>query len=169
MSTGPASLYTPEERRRRDSSVWTLVQGILAPLQFLVFLVSLVLVFRYLATGVGESAATVSIVIKTMLLYLIMVTGAIWEREVFGRYLFAPVFFWEDFVSMFVLLLHTAYLVVLMTGAMDVQGQMVLALVAYAAYVLNAAQFLIKLRAARLSAAAQDARENQAATSGAST
>ena len=34
-------LYTAEERVRRDSTPWTLVQGILAPVQFLVFLVSL--------------------------------------------------------------------------------------------------------------------------------
>lgn len=161
-------LYTPEQQRRRDASPWTLVQGILAPLQFLVFLISLLLVVRYLATGVGETVATVSIVIKTLLLYAIMVTGAIWERDVFGRYLFAPVFFWEDFVSMFVLALHTAYLVVLVTGSMNVQGQMVLALVAYAAYVLNAAQFLLKLRAARLSAAAQNPIHNRDSAPGAS-
>ena len=135
--------------------MWTLVQGVLAPLQFLVFLISLVLVFRYLGTGSGEFAATVSIVFKTLLLYAIMVTGAIWEREVFGRYLFAPVFFWEDVVSMFVLALHTAYLVALFTGWLSVRDQMILALVAYAAYVVNAAQFLLKLRAARLAAEAE--------------
>jgi 3-vinyl bacteriochlorophyllide hydratase len=143
-------LYTPEERRRRDQSPWTLVQGILAPVQFLVFLVSLYLVLRYLATGEGELIATISIVVKTLVLYAIMITGAIWEREVFGRYLFAPVFFWEDVFSMLVLALHTAYLVALATGALDMRGLMLLALAAYAAYVINAAQFLIKLRAARL-------------------
>lgn len=147
------SLYTPEERQRRDASIWTYVQGVLAPLQFLVFLISLVLVIRYLGTGLGETAATVSIVIKTLLLYAIMVTGSIWERVVFGRYLFARVFFWEDVVSMLVLALHTAYLVALFTGWIDIRAQMVLALVAYAVYVINAAQFLLKLRAARLGSA----------------
>jgi len=62
-------LYSPEERARRDSTVWTLVQAILAPVQFLVFLISLVLVVRYLATGAGYDAATLSIIIKTALLY----------------------------------------------------------------------------------------------------
>ena len=143
-------LYTPEERLRRDESPWTLVQGILAPVQFLVFLVSLYLVLRYLATGEGAVAATVSIVVKTLVLYAIMITGAIWERVVFGRYLFAPAFFWEDVFSMLVLALHTAYLVALATGALDTQGLMWLALAAYATYVINAGQFLIKLRAARL-------------------
>ena len=88
------SLYTPEERVRRDATVWTLVQGILAPVQFLVFLVSLGLVLRFLATGDGQTATTVSVVVKTLTLYTIMVTGCIWEKVVFGRYLFAPAFYW---------------------------------------------------------------------------
>jgi 3-vinyl bacteriochlorophyllide hydratase len=145
------ALYTPEERERRDNTPWTLVQGVLAPLQFLVFLVSLFLVLRYLATGAGETAATVSVVIKTLILYLIMITGSIWEKVVFGKYLFVHAFFWEDVFSMLVLALHTAYLVALFTGFLDVRGQMLLALAAYAAYVVNATQFLLKLRAARLS------------------
>jgi 3-vinyl bacteriochlorophyllide hydratase len=143
-------LYTAEERVRRDATRWTLVQGVLAPLQFLVFLISLGLVLRFLQTGQGESAATVSIVIKTLLLYAIMVTGCIWEKVVFGRYLFAPSFFWEDVFSMLVLALHTAYLLALFSGALPVREQMLLALAAYAAYTVNAIQFLLKLRAARL-------------------
>ena len=152
-------LYTPEERKRRDETSWTLVQGVLAPLQFLVFVVSLVLVVRYLATGAGETAATVSIVLKTLILYLIMITGSIWEKVVFGKYLFARPFFWEDVFSMLVLALHTAYLIALFGGFLDVRGQMLLALAAYGAYVINATQFILKLRAARLSAQRLDASE----------
>jgi len=142
-------LYTQEERLRRDASPWTLVQGILAPLQFLVFLVSAALVIRFLATGDGFTAATISVLIKTLVLYTIMVTGCIWERAVFGRYLFAPAFFWEDFVSMFVLALHTAYLGALLFGSLHARYQMYIALLAYAAYLLNATQFVVKLRKAR--------------------
>jgi 3-vinyl bacteriochlorophyllide hydratase len=144
-----AMLYTPDQRRRRDASPWTVVQGILAPLQFLVFLVSAGLVVRYLATGEGLTAATISIVLKTFVLYAIMVTGSLWEHDVYGRYLFAPAFFWEDAVSMLVLTLHSAYLGALTTGWLSPQGQMFLALAAYVAYVVNATQFLLKLRAAR--------------------
>ncbi len=147
-------LYTPEEKRRRDASPWTLVQGVLAPAQFAIFLISLGFVLHYLITGSGELAANVSVLAKTCVLYTIMVTGAIWEKEIFGRYLFAPAFFWEDAMSMVVIGLHTAYLVALLSHAMDMQGLMLLALAAYACYVVNAAQFLLKLRAARL--AAQD-------------
>lgn len=149
-ATKARPLYTAAERARRDATRWTLVQGLLAPLQFLAFLVSVVLVLRFLQTGQGETAATVSIVIKTGLLYAIMITGCIWEKVVFGRYLFAPSFFWEDVFSMLVLALHTAYLVALFGGRLPVREQMLLALAAYAAYAINATQFLLKLRAARL-------------------
>lgn len=154
-SKAPTALYTPEQRRRRDETRWTLVQGLLAPLQFLVFAISLVLVLRYLATGEGFAIATASIVLKTVLLYTIMVTGCIWEKVVFDVWVFAPAFFWEDVFSMLVLALHTAYLLALWQGALGARGQMWLALAAYAAYVINATQFVLKLRAARLQSDAQ--------------
>ena len=147
-----ARLYSPAERARRDASRWTVIQGLLAPIQFLAFAVSLVLVLRCLATGEGYAAATVSILIKTALLYIIMITGAIWEKEVFGRYLFAPAFFWEDVFSFVVIGLHTAYLVALWQGGLAQEAMLILALAAYAAYVINAGQFLYKLRLARLDA-----------------
>ena len=146
----PSGLYTPQQRERRDSTVWTLVQGVLAPLQFLVFAVSLVFVVNYLSNGSGYSVAVASVLLKTAFLLAIMVTGAIWEKVVFGRYLFAPAFFWEDVVSMLVIVLHVAYVLCWLFHWIPAPQQMVLALVAYAAYVINAAQFLLKLRAARL-------------------
>ena len=151
---GVKPLYTPEQRRRRDARRWTLVQGILAPLQFLVFLVSLGLVLRYLATGEGAGVATASIVLKTLLLYTIMITGSVWEKVVFDKWLFADSFFWEDVFSFAVLALHTAYLAALFLGWGSERDRMFLALAAYATYVVNAGQFLLKLRAARLQGAA---------------
>ncbi|WP_306116549.1 MULTISPECIES: 2-vinyl bacteriochlorophyllide hydratase [unclassified Roseovarius] len=147
-----AMLYTDAQRARRDATVWTMVQGVLAPAQFIVFLISLILVLRFLATGLGYEAATLSILVKTGFLYLIMVTGAIWEKVVFDQYLFAPAFFWEDVFSFAVIALHTAYVWALFADALSPAGLMVLALAAYAAYVINAGQFLLKLRAARLQA-----------------
>jgi len=138
---------------RRDATIWTPVQGVLAPLQFVVFLVSLGLVLRYLATGEGYAIAAWSIVVKTGVLYVIMVTGAIWEKVVFGQYLLAPAFFWEDVFSFLVIGLHTAYLWALFTAALEPTALMILALAAYATYVINAVQFILKLRAARLQAA----------------
>ena len=151
------ALYSREERRRRDESVWTVVQGVLAPLQFLVFLISLGLVIRTLSTGEGAFAADISIVVKTMVLYTIMVTGSIWEKVVFGRWLFAPVFFWEDVFSMLVLALHTLYLVMLFGAIGTMEQRLLVALAAYGAYVINAGQFLWKLRVARLQGASPKA------------
>lgn len=143
-------LYTPAERARRDATVWTLVQGILAPLQFMAFAVSVVLVLHFVLTGDGYGAATLSILVKTGFLYLIMITGAIWEKVVFGQYLLAPAFFWEDVFSFAVIALHTAYLIALFTGALSPLQQMGLALAAYVTYAVNAVQFIYKLRLARL-------------------
>ncbi|WP_434050981.1 MAG: 2-vinyl bacteriochlorophyllide hydratase [Roseibium sp.] len=152
-------LYTEQERKRRDASVWTLVQGILAPVQFFVFLISLGLILYFLATGKGQGPAEISVVIKTLTLYAIMVTGSIWEKHVFGCYLFARPFFWEDVFSILVLALHTAYLVALFTNSLAPAPLMWLALAAYATYIVNAGQFVWKLRLARLDQASREAAE----------
>ena len=148
-------LYTAEQRQRRDDTVWTLVQGILAPLQFLVFAISTAFVVNFLANGTGLWIATVSVIAKTMILYTIMVTGAIWEKVVFGRYLFAPAFFWEDVVSMVVMALHTAYVVMWLANWGAPTEQMWVALAAYASYVVNALQFLLKFQAAKQTSTAE--------------
>lgn len=153
-------LYTDAQQKRRDETVWTRVQGVLAPLQFIIFLVSLALVLRFLITDQGWLVATFSIVAKTLILYAIMITGSIWEKVVFGKYLFARPFFWEDVFSMLVLALHTLYLVAVLADFLgfafvDKSGQMTIALAAYATYVVNAVQFILKLRAARLQRAQQ--------------
>ncbi len=146
----PQVLYTPAQRARRDASAWTLVQGVLAPVQFVIFGISLYLVVHSLQTGEHTDWALLSVLIKTAVLYAIMVTGAIWEKVVFGRYLFAPAFFWEDVVSMGVMALHTAYVWVWWQGQWSANDQLLLALAAYGSYAVNAAQYIRKLRMARL-------------------
>ena len=145
------NLYTPSQRIIRDRTVWTKVQAILAPLQFIVCVISLALVLRYLFTDEGYYIATVSIVVKSFLLLLIMVTGAIWEKVVFGQFLFAEAFFWEDVVSFFVIFFHGLYLYVLLSGDFLPTSQMLVALFAYFLYFINAFQFLRKLKLARKS------------------
>ena len=143
-------LYTPAQRARRDATRWTLVQGVLAPVQFVIFLISLYLVMTSLSSGLHTDWALISVVIKTLVLYAIMVTGAIWEKAVFGQYLFAGPFFWEDVVSMVVLALHTIYLWVWWQGQWSATEQLWLALVAYCTYGVNAAQYIRKFRMERL-------------------
>jgi len=143
-------LYTPEQRVLRDQTIWTPIQGFLAIFQFFVFLVSLVLVLSCLWTGEGEDWAKWSIILKTLTLYTIMITGSLWEKVVFGKYLFAKAFFWEDVVSMGVIALHTLYILSLFYSFLNLQQQMLLILSAYLTYLINAVQFVLKLRAARL-------------------
>ena len=162
--TVSAGLYTPQERTRRDATIWTPVQGFLAAFQFVVFAVSVCLIARYMVTGEGETAAVWSVVFKTLVLYAIMVTGSIWEKVVFDKWLFAHSFFWEDVFSFLVLGLHTAYLWSLYTGNMGTRDQLWLALAAYAAYAINAGQFLLKLRAARAQERATLAMHQELAT-----
>ena len=146
----PQVLYTPAQRARRDATRWTFVQGVLAPVQFLVFLVSLYLVLNSLKTGEHTDWALASVVLKTLVLYAIMITGCIWEKVVFDKYLFADAFFWEDMVSMLVMALHTAYLWVWWEGSWSAGDQLLLALTAYITYGINAAQYIRKLRMALL-------------------
>lgn len=146
-----APLYTPAQRERRNRSRWTLVQGILAPVQFLVFIVSAALLAQYVISGENFQIAAASVVIKTLFLYAIMYTGALWEHDVYGQYLFAPAFYWEDMVSMLVIALHTLYLGLYLTGYGSASLLVWVAVAAYITYVINAAQFLLKLRQARLS------------------
>lgn len=147
-------LYTQAQRRRRDESRWTLVQGVLAPVQFVVFAVSAVLVCRFLLTGEGHDLAALSVLVKTLILLLIMVTGAFWEKAVFGQYLFVPAFFWEDVVSNVVIVAHLAYVLMFAWSFGTQVEQMLVALIAYALYLINAAQYLVKFRRARVGAAA---------------
>jgi 3-vinyl bacteriochlorophyllide hydratase len=142
-------IYTKEERARRDASPWTMVQGILAPVQFLVFGVSLCLIIRFMWTGEGQESAALSVLVKTLLLYTIMFTGAAWEKAVFGQWLFAPAFFWEDVVSFGVIALHTLYLWMWFGADSNPTTCFMVALAAYASYLVNAAQFLIKFGMAR--------------------
>ena len=149
MNKPVTPLYTTEQRKRRDETVWTLIQGLLAPLQFVACFVSIYLVVRFLNTGEGYEWANLSVLVKTGFLLTIMVTGCIWEKVVFDQYLFAPAFFWEDMVSMVVIFLHLTYVYCLYVANISPQYLMMIALVAYFTYIVNAVQFILKLRQAR--------------------
>ena len=132
--------YTPEQMQRRQSSRWTMVQAITAPLQFLAFLVSLGLVLRYLMLGTGYEVAHVASLVKVALMVFITVTGMLWEKDVYGKYFLAPEFFWEDLVNGISLLFHLAFVGVWLSGAAEHTVMEVMA-VALATYVVNFAQF----------------------------
>lgn len=137
------STYTPEQMLRRQKSKWMPVQAFLAPVQFVIFFISLALIIHFIATGRGFWIANISVMIKVVVLWIMAVTGAFWEKDVFGHYAFAKEFWWEDFFSTFVLISHTLYVV----GFFLKWEEMTLvyiALIAYLTYCINAYQFVRK-------------------------
>jgi 3-vinyl bacteriochlorophyllide hydratase len=142
-------MYTPEQIARRNASPWTRVQIILAPIQFLAFIISFALVVRYLATGDGYWVATISVWVKIALIWAITITGMLWEKDVYDHYFMAREFFWEDLGNLIAILTHNAYFVVQWLGWSQREVMLVM-LVAYIAYLFNATQFVIKgIRSAR--------------------
>lgn len=135
--------YTAEQLARRDASVWTKVQAVLAPLQFLAFLISFGLVIHYLVTGNGYEIANISVLIKIALLWLITVTGMIWEKEIYGKWFLAPEFFWEDVGNAVAMLVHNLYFIALWLEWSD-RAVMMLMLFAYITYLFNCAQFIMR-------------------------
>lgn len=142
------SAYSVDQLEKRDKSKWTMVQAILAPIQFVAFIISFSLVIRYLLTGNGYTIANISVLIKIGLLWLITITGMIWEKEVFGKWFLAPEFFWEDVGNAVAMFMHNLYFVARWLNWSE-QAIMTLMLVAYTTYLVNCAQFVYKGMRAR--------------------
>lgn len=117
------------------------MQVVLAPFQFMVFLVSFGLVGRFLLTGEGYALATASVWLKIALIWALTITGMLWERDVFGRYFLAREFFWEDVGNLIAIITHNLYFVVQWAGA-DRRTVMWVMVFAYLTYLANAAQFV---------------------------
>lgn len=138
--------YTPEQLARRNASVWTKVQAILAPIQFVIFLAGLTVTYLYKAHYLIHDFTwiTVFVTLKTFMLFLIFITGGFFEKEVFGAFAFAPEFFWEDFGSAIAMVVHVSYFILFFVG-LDENTLIWTALLAYLSYLVNAAQFVIRL------------------------
>lgn len=136
-----SAMYTAEQLARRDKSGWTTVQGVLAPIQFIVFIVSAILVYHAWQTKQGYAIANASIILKISLLWAITITGMIWEKEIFGHYFLAKEFYWEDIGNLVAILTHNLYFLVRWLGWSE-DAVMATMLCAYATYLINSAQFI---------------------------
>ena len=136
-------MYTSDQLRRREASRWTRVQIILAPIQFLAFLISFVLVIRYLVTGEGYLIATLSVWIKIFLIWVLTITGMLWEYDMFDHYFMAKEFFWEDLGNLIAIITHNLYFVAIWLGASE-RVVMWVMVFAYVTYLLNAGQFVAR-------------------------
>jgi len=137
--------YTPEQLRKRNNSVWTKVQLILAPIQFVVFIIGVILTVMYYTGSLENfSLVTWALLIKTIFLVVLFVTGAFFEKEVFDIWVFSPEFYWEDIGSSVATVFHFLYFVL---AYLDFSKEALVwsALVAYFTYVVNAIQYLVRI------------------------
>lgn len=137
--------YTPEQLRIRNRSVWTKVQIILAPIQFVVFLVGLILTYlHYVGVIENFQIVTYAIAVKTLFFIVLFVTGAFFEKEVFGKWVFSPEFFWEDVGSSIAMAIHFLYFFLAIMN-FSYETLIWCAFAAYLSYVLNAIQYLVRI------------------------
>ncbi len=130
-------------RERRDASIWTAIHPIFAIGQLGVFLVSLVLLGLYFAHDVPFLTVHVSVLTKIAFMIGAVITGSLWEHDVFGKWWFAHEFFIEDVMTLNVFLLHIGYLVVVYAWPENTRAILAMLGMAYAVYGLNVGQYIL--------------------------
>ncbi|EAT60031.1 2-vinyl bacteriochlorophyllide hydratase [Chlorobium ferrooxidans] len=138
--------YTPEQLAKRNASIWTDIQIILAPIQFLFFIAGLATTALY-ANGLfvtGFYWVSIAILFKTLFFALLFITGMFFEKEVFDQWVYSKEFLWEDIGSTVAAFFHLLYFFLAWLG----YSQEVLiwdAFLAYFTYVINALQYLVRI------------------------
>jgi len=138
--------YTPEQLIKRNASVWTEIQIILAPVQFLIFLTGVTLNTLYANNLVAIDFYWISVAIlfKTLFFALLFITGMFFEKEIFDTWVYSPEFLWEDIGSTVAAFFHLLYFVLAWMGYPE-RLLVMEAYVAYMTYVANAMQYLIRI------------------------
>lgn len=138
--------YTPEQLMKRNASVWTDIQLILAPIQFFVFLAGVIVTFLYVQNDQIFSFYWVSVAIlfKTLFFGLLLVTGAYFEKEIFDKWIYGKEFLWEDVGSTVAAFFHLLYFVMAYMGYPE-DVLIWEAFLAYFTYVVNALQYLVRI------------------------
>jgi 3-vinyl bacteriochlorophyllide hydratase len=129
------------EQRRVDSK-WTRIHPLFAIGQLGVFFVSAVLLVLYYTGHVSFHAVHISVLIKVAFMVGAIVTGAFWEKDVYGKWWFATEYFIEDVMTVNVFGLHVLYLVCVYAFPQNMQLNVVLLTVAYVVYGLNVGQYI---------------------------
>jgi 3-vinyl bacteriochlorophyllide hydratase len=129
-------------RKRREASVWTKIHPIFAIGQLAVFLVSVTLLILYFFHIVSFETVHVSVLTKIALMIGAVVTGSLWEHDVYGKWWFAYEFLIEDVMTANVFLLHIGYLLVYYFWPENTRAVFAMLFVAYAVYATNVAQYI---------------------------
>ncbi len=137
QDAGPSSALD-----RRTASIWTVIHPLFAIGQLLVFVVSVSLFVAYLRGVVPFHVVHISVLVKIGLMAGAVVSGAYWERDVYGYWWFAPEFLFEDVMTLIVFITQITYLAIVYIHPEDT-GVIAGALAfAYAVYLGNVAQYI---------------------------
>lgn len=107
-----------------------------------VFLLSLVLLALYALHLIPFADVQLSVLTKIAFMIGAVVTGSLWEHDVYGRWWFAHEFFIEDVMTANVFALHVAYLVVYYVWPANTTAILVMLGMAYLVYGLNVLQYV---------------------------
>ncbi len=129
---------------RRKASIWTRVHPIFAIGQLGIFVVSLVLLGLYFFHVVSFATVYLSVLVKIFAMIGAIVSGSLWERDVFGPWWFAHEFFLEDVMTLNVFVLHVGFLITVYAWPSNEQAMIVMLLLAYGAYGFNAVQYIVR-------------------------
>ncbi|NTW51891.1 MAG: 2-vinyl bacteriochlorophyllide hydratase [Chlorobiaceae bacterium] len=138
--------YTPEQLAMRNASVWTYLQILLAPVQFLIFLTGVVLNTLYVnhIANIDFIWISLAILFKTLFFAILFITGMFFEKEIFGHWVFSKAFFWEDVGSTVAGFFHILYFVLSWMGTAE-NVLVTAGYVAYLSYIINALQYLARI------------------------
>lgn len=138
--------YTPEQLAKRNASVWTEIQILLAPVQFVIFLTGIGLNALYASNpaSIDFFWISVAILFKTLFFVILFITGMFFEKDIFGKWVFSKEFFWEDVGSSVATFFHFLYFVLAWKGYPD-DTLVIWATVAYSSYIINAVQYLVRI------------------------
>ncbi len=148
---------------RRAASVWTKVHPVFALGQLLAFLVSVGLLVAYLRHGVSFHVVHISVLTKIGLMVGAVITGSLWEHDVYGHWWFAPEFMFEDVMTLIVFIMQLSYLLMVLTHPENMRAILGILVLAYAIYLANVAQYIHRTQRQKHEAAAAQASLKKAA------
>jgi len=139
--------YTPEQLVKRNASIWTDIQIILAPIQFLFFVAGVMTTLLFANNLIDIRYfywVSIAILFKTLFFALLFITGMFFEKEVFNKWVYSKEFLWEDIGSTIAAFFHLLYFFLAYFGASN-EVLIMDAFLAYFTYVINALQYLVRI------------------------
>jgi 3-vinyl bacteriochlorophyllide hydratase len=138
--------YTPEQLAKRNASIWTEIQILLAPVQFVIFLTGIALNTLYANNVIHIEFYWISVALlfKTLFFVVLFITGMFFEKDLFGHWVFSKEFFWEDVGSSIATVFHFLFFVLAWKGFPE-NVLVVGAYMAYLSYIINALQYLARI------------------------